>query len=381
MPYITIKVSPKTYQLRLEDIIMGEVDVDKFLKQPTRAEKTMTRTYFRDEQHIPVKIMNAVDFYNILDKFENFVKSHKDLYDVQDRHNLYHTFKIPKKSGGLRTINAPNDDLMNALRELKDIFENDCHAMYHTAAFAYVSGRSTIDCVKKHQMNESRWFLKTDFSNFFGSTTKEFIISQLEQIFPFNFLLRFPKGTYISQAIDLCMLDGGLPQGTPISPMLTNLMMVPVDAQLNKALTKEFFVYTRYADDIQISCKHDFNWRKMVERIDSVLESFHAPFKIKPTKTHYGSSSGQNWNLGVMLNKDNNITIGWKNTQRFNAMCNSFILDRKNNIPWVYEDITHFRGLISYYKMIEPEKIDSIIQHYNTKYGVDMLKMIKEALM
>ena len=184
----------------------------------------------------------------------------------------------------------------------------------------------------------------------------------------------------LSKCIDLCMLDGGLPQGTPISPALTNLIMVPIDSQLNKSLGKDHFVYSRYADDILISCQHDFPYMKIVQRIDDCLESFQAPFKIKPKKTRYGSSAGQNWNLGMMLNKDNNITIGWRNTQRFNAACNSFILDTKKGIKCIPEDIYHFRGLISYYKMIEEDKINDIIAHYNKKYGVDMLNMLKEAM-
>ena len=382
MPYIVIRVNPaKAHQVTLEELIAGEVDVSRFFTQPSKFESTLTRTYFRSDAKIPLKVWGAFDFAAIFDKITAFPENHKDLYDVADRHELYHTFKIPKKSGGLRTINAPNDELMAALRELKNIFEQDCKALYHTAAYAYVAGRSTLDCVKKHQRNESKWFLKTDFSNFFGSTTKEFLIHQLEMIFPFSVILQSTNGrAALDKCLDLCMLDGGLPQGTPISPMLTNLMMIPVDAQLSRNLAENHFVYTRYADDIQISCQHDFPYTAMVKRIDDCLTSFEAPFKIKPTKTHYGSSSGQNWNLGVMLNKDNNITIGWRNTQRFNAMCNSFILDTLNGRCWEFGDIAHFRGLISYYKMIEEAKIDGIIEHYNNKYHVNMLKMVKEAL-
>lgn len=383
MPYITIRVSPRSYahQITLEEIIMGAVDMSRFYEQPTKHGGSLTRTYFRPDEKMPLKILKSVDVDEIIEKLKSFVSAHQDLYKVADRHELYHTFKIPKRSGGLRTINAPNDELMGALRELKTIFEQDCKALYHASAFAYIAGRSTLDCVKKHQANKSKWFLKTDFSDFFGSTTKEFILKQMALIFPFNMVLGYEDGrNALDTALDLCMLDGGLPQGTPISPMLTNLMMIPIDAQLNKSLTKDHFVYSRYADDIQISCQHDFPYTSLVKRIDDCLASFDAPFKIKPTKTHYGSSAGQNWNLGVMLNKDNNITIGWRNTQRFNAMCSSFIMDELHGRRWAVEDLAHFKGLISYYKMVEEEKINSIIGHYNTKYGVDMMKMLKRAM-
>lgn len=56
-------------------------------------------------------------------------------------------------------------------------------------------------------------------------------------------------------AISLCFLHGGLPQGTPISPMITNIMMIPIDYKLFNSLHDEesTFVYTRYADDMLIS--------------------------------------------------------------------------------------------------------------------------------
>ena len=53
-----------------------------------------------------------------------------------------------------------------ALRTLKAILETDFGALHHTSAFAYVKGRCTLDAARKHQQNESRWFLHTDFSNF-----------------------------------------------------------------------------------------------------------------------------------------------------------------------------------------------------------------------
>ena len=99
----------------------------------------------------------------------------KEALFSQDRASLYHTFHIPKSSGGLRRIDAPTPELMNALRELRTLFEMYMFALYHTTAFAYVRGRSTIDALKRHQRNESKWFLKLDFSDFFGSTTPAFV--------------------------------------------------------------------------------------------------------------------------------------------------------------------------------------------------------------
>lgn len=178
------------------------------------------------------------------------------------------------------------------------------------------------------------------------------------KIFPFSEVVKLPEGAAaLKTALSLCFLDGGLPQGTPISPMLTNLIMIPIDHALCNDLLRRGFIYTRYADDIQISSKVSFDYSEVCRQIESVLARFDAPYHIKPTKTRYGSSAGRNWNLGVMLNKDNQITIGRKNKDYLKAACNNYINDRRHNVRWEQHDVLVLSGKISYYKMVEPEYI------------------------
>jgi len=182
---------------------------------------------------------------------------------------LYRTFHIPKSSGGLRRIDAPLPELIAALRQLKVLLEENMFALYHTSAFAYIRGRCTVDAIKRHQQNESKWFVKLDFSNFFGSTTPEFVLAMLSMIFPFSEIVKRPGGRdELSKALSLCFLNNGLPQGTPISPFMTNVMMIPLDYKISNTLRNfddRRFVYTRYADDLLISCKVDFN-KDLVQR-------------------------------------------------------------------------------------------------------------------
>ena len=270
---------------------------------------------------------------------------------------------------------------MSALRMLKGIFETRFFALYHTSAFAYVPGRCAVDAVRKHQSNQSRWFLKVDFSNFFGSTTLPFLLSMLEEIFPFSSVAQTPRGrAALERALELCFLHGGLPQGTPISPMLTNLMMIPIDYRLCNALRNfhgKSFVYTRYADDLLISSRYDFSPEQVLSLVRETLGSFSAPFVIKPEKTRYGSSAGSNWNLGVMLNRDNQITIGHRNKKRFRAMVCSYLLDRQNGKPWPLRDVQTLSGLMSYYAMVEKSYVDRVVRYNNQKYHTDLLAALK----
>lgn len=390
MPYVTIPKPPRRpKQMSLEQLLLSQIDVFSAPTPPRISDRklgTITRFY----PSTPERLARTANPDYLLQVLKDFAAKHAGLYQ-QDRQSLYNTFFIPKKSGSIWRIGAPKDDfrridapkgeLSSAQRELREIFEQRFYALQHTSAYAYVAGRSTVDAVKRHQANESKWFLKVDFSNFFGSTTPAFVLSQLRQIFPFSEIMNDAEGVaVVSKALDLCFLNGGLPQGTPISPMLTNLMMIPVDHALAKLLHQRRMVYTRYADDLLISCQKSFLYKDVVREIEEILKSFSAPLRIKPEKTRYGSSAGANWNLGVMLNKDNKITIGWKNVDRFKAMCHSYITDRLKGVRWDRTSVQQFVGLISYYMMVEKTYIQHIIVHYNQKHHVNMMAMLKEDL-
>lgn len=364
-------------QISLDDILSGEIDVRKL----TISNDSNTRTIY--SKAVSTEFLKQFDIQTMIASLKRFNRVHDRLFHCK-RADLYDTFYIPKKSGGVRRIDAPLPELKAALRELKAMFETEMFALYHTSAFGYVKGRSTVDSIKRHQSNRSRWFLKLDFSNFFGNTSLEFIMASLSNIFPFSEICKEKDGyNALKKALSLAFLNDGLPQGTPISPMLTNLMMIPIDHRISNTL-REFndhhFIYTRYADDLLISCRYNFEYQKIVKFIEETLHAFHAPFSLKEEKTRYGSNAGSNWNLGVMLNKDNEITVGHKNKARFRAMISNYILDRKNGKTWDLHDLQVLLGLYQYYRMVEPEYIDGVIQFNREKYHVDAIEMIKKDL-
>lgn len=307
-----------------------------------------------------------------------------DYLNAKPRKDLYSIFQIPKASGGWRTISAPNSELSQCLRELKFIFENNWQVHYHTNAYAYTKNRSTLDCVKKHQSNQSVYFAKYDLHDFFGSTTLDFLMEMLSIIYPFNEVIKNPKGeAELRKALDLAFLDGGLPQGTPLSPFLTNVFMVPVDYILTKKLMNyngHSYCYTRYADDFCISSRSNFNAKEVEDLIIKTLTYYNAPFQLNTKKTKYGSNKGKNWILGVMLNGNNEITVGHKNKKQFNAGLTNYIMDKKNGKNWSREDVQILQGKMAYYKMVEPSYIDDLVNKYNTKFSIDIITSIKDDL-
>ena len=290
----------------------------------------------------------------------------------------YRHFQIPKKSNPhkMRQIDAPDELLSNIQTMLKNQIENELQVLPHKAAHAYVAKCSTITAMQVHQKNESNWYLQIDLKDFFNSITGEWLKEQLLCVFPFPFI----GEENLDNIIHAALLNGTLPQGSHLSPLLTNLAMVPIDHALTEKLHnygRHHFVYTRYADDITISCKEKFNRHDIMNLIKETFRAFNVPFNINHEKTRFGNKSGRNYHLGIIVNKDNQLSVGHEKNQKFRAMIFNFCTIGSE---WELHDIQKMLGLISYYKAIEPDFVDKVIRKYNEKFHIDIMETAKSML-
>lgn len=381
--YITYKVPPRFRQMTFDEMLSEETNLSEF----KYSNSSMTRTLVRSV--LPSKLADLTDVPGLVEKFEKFCGKYAGLYDVP-RGTLYDTWRIPKKEKGprgetkYRTIRHPNsEELRNAHKDLQKILEDSMMACYHTRAYAYIRHRRTKDAIRVHQRWESKWFANFDFTDFFGSTTLEFLSRMVFMSYPFC-MIPDEKKCIVRKALDLCFLNDGLPQGTTISPMLTNLMMIPFDHMVSNELHKhdgDRFVYTRYADDIHISCRVSFDVKRMENYLIEKLKVFQAPFTINKEKTGYGSINGKNFCLGYMLNKDNQITIGHERKKRCKAAVNNYILDKLSGNPWPLNDVQVLNGQLNYWRYDNEDGTYAVmLNFFKRKYGCDVEQWIKKDL-
>ena len=377
MYYVTTMQRRRPRQLSWEDVINERV----FMNNATTDSSNCTATITKRFETIDRNVLDKINVDSMIGWLKRFNENNATLHNT-DKNELFYSFKIPKKTGGFRPIDEPIPELKNQLTILSSFLSEECGLLYHTSAFAYVPGRSIVDNNKKHVSNESNWYLKTDFSGFFPNTNIDFVMKMLGMVFPTSEICKVPEGfKELKKALSLNYLaNGTMPQGSPLSPFITNWIMIPIDFKIFNELAKRKLVYTRYADDMIISGQEKFPWRNIVRFINEVIHEFDAPYKIKSEKTRFGSRKGQNWNLGLMINAENNITIGWKKKQYFKAALNSFILDTLNRKYWVLEDVMHLRGQLSYYRMVEKEYFKKIVSVQCEKYHVNIDEMFKNYL-
>lgn len=424
MPYLVSRLTPRKKKIDLLDFLTGMIPLNQMLPQ-SNANKSGTRTTYynyitpekRKELNVEMQVGLLEKFYEMYSHLDFFNGNPEYNYERQAElrkynkndiekvkaelekeglkyNSLYDTFYLPKKSSKpghkkWRRIDAPEEELKSALTVLKNIFEtlmDGC--FYHTAAFAYIPGRSCKDAVDKHAQNKSNWFLKLDFSNFFGSTTKDFTIKMFKEVYPFSEICKLPNGEKaLRNCLNLCFLDGGLPQGTPMSPLITNIMMIAIDHKLYNGLKemraiapsgREYnYIYTRYADDIFISNKTFFNHNEVVDFVKATLKEYDAPFKLNDEKTRFTSNAGANWNLGLMLNQQHEVTVGHKRKRALKSIIHNYMEDKLRGDMWSLDDLEHLQGEISYCRSIEKDKIDEIINSYSSTYKCSVMESIK----
>lgn len=168
--------------------------------------------------------------------------------------NRYQEFTIKKKSGGTRIIHAPARPLKEILKRLNYILSMAYEP--HEAATGFVLGKSVVDNAKKHL--HKRYVYNIDLKDFFFSFDRNRVKLAFMQE-PFNLRNeREPLAFFLACLCTHPFLINGeekivLPQGSPTSPTLTNIMCRTMDRRLH-GLAKRFnMTYSRYADDITFS--------------------------------------------------------------------------------------------------------------------------------
>lgn len=184
----------------------------------------------------------------------------------------YKQFEIPKKSGGKRTITAPQSGTFRfILSALNELFK----ALYTPSDYAmgFAESRSIVTNAEVHK--GQNYIFNIDLKDFFPSIRQARVWKRL-QLAPFNFSEEIARVTAGLCAMQVNEDDGTsdfvLPQGAPTSPIITNMICDKLDRRLAGLAKRIGLRYTRYADDITFSSLHYVysqkgEFRKELERI------------------------------------------------------------------------------------------------------------------
>ena len=201
------------------------------------------------EPFYTMKIKTKKELANLLGYTESTLSY--ILYKIPEEQK-YRTFTIPKKNGGIREINAPNSYLLLLQKRLELLLSGEYEEMFksyskkHSLAHGFRKSHSIITNATKHK--KKRFVFNIDLKDFFPSIN----FGRVRGYFIKNkaFELKPEIATVFAQII--CH-NNGLPQGSPTSPVMSNMIGHMLDVCLVRLAKKNKCTYSRYADDITFS--------------------------------------------------------------------------------------------------------------------------------
>ncbi len=165
-----------------------------------------------------------------------------ELADVPTNPRIsYRPFTIRKRGGGTRQIVAPSDSLKALQRRLLRRYL--VLQPVHTAATAFGRGCSIAAHARRHLGQDL--ILTADLADFFPATRA----TRVRRWFNAHGW----DGDALAVLTRLTVYRGGLPQGAPTSPMLSNVVNLRLDIELSELAEKHQARYSRYCDDLAFS--------------------------------------------------------------------------------------------------------------------------------
>ena len=220
----------------------------------------------------------------------------------------YQIFTIKKKSGSDRIIHAPVKGLKSILRSLNFVLQ--CVFEPHEAATGFVLEKSIVDNAKKHV--GKHYVLNMDLKDFFHTFDRNRV--KMGFIYePFN--LNGDKEPLAFLLASLCThsfeIDGVektvLPQGSPTSPTLTNILCKKLDRRLTGLANRFGATYSRYADDITFSSPHNiYTDEAFNKELKRIIEE-DQKLVINPKKTRLQKTGYRQEATGLIVNDKVNV--------------------------------------------------------------------------
>lgn len=274
----------------------------------------------------------------------------------------YIRFKIPKKTGGERIISAPMPWLKNAQHW---ILVNILGKLeLHEAAHGFRSKRSIVSNAQPHVGRDV--IINFDLKDFFPSISYQ-RVKGLFRSFGYSEAAATIFGLLCTQAeLEQVELDGKtyyvafterhLPQGSPASPAVTNLLCRRLDKRLTAMAEELGFIYTRYADDLTFSGSGDSlrHICNILKRTESIV--IHEGFSINQQKTRILRKNRQQEVTGVVVNSHPNISR--ETLKRFRATLFQIEKDGIEGKHWGNSDdvMVSIQGYANFVAMVNPQK-------------------------
>lgn len=228
----------------------------------TRLEKNSDRNNLKKNNKILAAALEIKEKLNLYDQEKSINKVAAGLLTYPSwAHPLekeYRLFHIPKKNGGTRKIEAPSEWLYNLQKRIYEVVEPLVSP--HPTCHGFTKNRSILTNAKPHCSKNIIY--RFDIKKAFESSSQMQIIKCLKRDLRHLELSDYSLH-FIAQIVSI---KNHLPTGAPTSPFLLNRILHSFDKTMMNLAKRKYAAYTRYADDITISCESHIHIYKQIEK-------------------------------------------------------------------------------------------------------------------
>ena len=194
--------------------------------------------------------------------------------------------EIPKPDGGVRLLGIPTviDRLLQ--QAIAQALTPQYEGLFSTASYGFRPGRSAHDAIQQAQKYVQagyEWVVDIDLEKFFDRVNHDMLMARVARVVKEKRVLKLMRA-YLESGV---MVNGvvmeteeGTPQGGPLSPLLSNIMLDDLDKELEKRGHK----HVRYADDCNIYVKTQRAGERVMESVKVYLEK-KLKLKVNPKKS------------------------------------------------------------------------------------------------
>lgn len=266
--------------------------------------------------------------------------------------------EIPKPKGGKRLLGIPTviDRLIQ--QALHQVLSPIYDPTFSNWSYGFRPERSAHQalCQAQDHINTSRrWVVDLDLSKFFDEVNHDRLLSKLRVRIGdrrvIHLIDRYLKSGMLYQGKEETR-DKGTPQGSPLSPLLSNIVL----DELDKELEKRGHRFVRYADDFQIYVGSKQSAERVMESVSHFIER-----RLKLRVNKEKSAIDRPWRrtlLGYSFtnNKVVKLKVSTESLARFRSkLKDKFRRGRGRNLfKYIHEDLNPLlNGWINYFKLSE----------------------------
>lgn len=265
--------------------------------------------------------------------------------------------EIPKPQGGVRLLGIPTvlDRLIQ--QALLQVLQPEFEPEFSEHSYGFRPGRNAWQAVQSAQSyikEGRRWVVDLDLEKFFDRVNHDILMSRVarkvedERIL--KLIRRYLEAGMMSEGIVSARMEG-TPQGSPLSPLLSNILLTDLDRELESRGHR----FCRYADDCNIYVKSEAAGQHAMAAITGYLEK-----KLKLQVNRDKSAVARPWKrkfLGysVTWHQQVRLKIADSSLMRLKDKVREIVLgNASRNLRKTVEALSPvLRGWISYFRLTE----------------------------